>query len=156
MEASREVIVAAPRIQSVRLSFRYDGAGVKLVRRTWRRGLALPGAAVDRELPPGVVVLELRSPAGAVLFRRLLSDPFRQRREVFGHEGGPRQVAYAPEVGGFSVVVPAMSPSTEVVLSVGPKVVLAQSALAPAPGEPPRWRELLRERLGDDDEGGRR
>jgi hypothetical protein len=100
-------------------------------------------------------VLELRSPAGAVLYRSLLADPFRQRREVFGREGGPRQVAYAPDVGGFAVVVPAMSPATEVVLSVGPKVVLAQSALAPTPGEPPRWRELLRERLGGD-EGGRR
>lgn len=95
-------------VRSVRLTFRYDGAGVQLVRRTWRRGMAPPGAALDRELPPGVVVLELRSPAGDVRYRSLFSDPFRQRREVFGREGAARQVAYASEVGGFSVVVPAL------------------------------------------------
>src|SRR5206468_4783940 len=120
---------------------------------TPRRKPALPSAALDREPPPNVVVVELRSADGTARFRRLLADPIPQSAEISDEDGSYHRVAAPQRSGGFSVVVPRLAAPAEVVVSVGPGVELAQRGLAPPPGEPRRWRELTRARLGGDGDG---
>jgi len=57
---------ASPRAGSLRLDFAYDASGLRLHKRTPRGKPARPSAALDRDPPPNAVVVELRSPNGAV------------------------------------------------------------------------------------------
>jgi hypothetical protein len=109
-----------------------------LHKRTPRRKPAPPGATLDREPPPNVVVVELRSADGTAHFRRLLADPIPQSAEVSDEDGSYHRVADARPSGGFSVVVPRPAGPVEVVVSAGPAVELAQRGAGAAPGRIPR------------------
>ena len=132
---------------SLRLDFAYDHNGLRLRKRAGRRKQAPPGAALDREPPGNVIVVELRSADGAARFRRLLADAIPQSAEISDEDGRYHRVAAVRQSGGFSVVVPRPAGPAEVVVSAGPGVELAQRGLAPPPGERRGWRELTRARL---------
>ena len=138
---------------SLRLDFSYDNEGLRLRKWTLRRKPAPPGAALDREPPPNIIVVELRSADGAAHFRRLLADAIPQSAEISDEDGGYHRVGAIRQSGGFSVVVPRPAAPAEVVVSAGPEVELAQRGLAPRPGEPRGWRELTRARLDGDRDG---
>jgi hypothetical protein len=139
---------------SLRLDFAYDHNGLRLRKRAQRRKQAPPGTALDREPPGNVIVVELRSADGAARFRRLLADAIPQSAEISDEDGSYHRVAAVRQSGGFSVVVPHLAGPTEVVVSAGPGMELAQPGLAPPPGERRRWRELTRARLDGDSDGG--
>jgi hypothetical protein len=136
---------------SVRLTFAYDDAGLRLVSRTPRRKPPPPSAPLDREPPPNTAMVELRSRDDEVRYRQLLTDPVPQSLEVLDPDGRLRRVAYAHPTGSFSVVVPRPAAAAVVVVLAGPRLELAQPGLAAPPGVPPRWRELARLTM----EGGR-
>ncbi len=141
---------AGPRRGSVRLTFAYDEAGLRLKDRLRRRKSAPPSAPLDREPPPNAVILELRSRTDEVLYRRVLNDPIPQDAEVVDPDGRLRRVAFARPTGVFTVVVPRTGAEIVVVVSAGPEVVLAQAGLAPPPGGARVRRELLRLELEPD------
>ena len=128
-------------IRSLRLTFRYDDAGLRLVDRTPRRSPAPPTEQLDRDAPPGAIVLELRSARDEVRYRQSLVDPIPQSLEAGVGDGTFQRVNHARSSGGFSVVVPAPERGSVVVVSAGPAVVLAQPGLR-AVSRPGRWREL--------------
>ena len=129
--------------RSVRLTFHYDEHGLRLAARTPRRSPPPPTEPVNGEPPNGAIVLDLRSAAGEVRYRRFLIDPIPQTIETGTGEGGLRRIAHAPPSGSFTAVVPPPETGALLVVSVGPAVRLAQPALHAGPG-PARWRELLR------------
>jgi hypothetical protein len=145
---------ASPQAGSLRLDFAYDASGLRLHKRTPRGKPARPGAALDRDPPPNAVVVELRSPNGTVQYRQLLADPIPQTAEISDDDGSYHRIADAEPSGGFSVVVPRFAAPSEVVVSAGPEVELAQPGLAPPAGHSRRWRELLRLRLVGGGDGG--
>jgi hypothetical protein len=91
-------------------------------------------------------VLELRASSGKALYRQYLPDPIPQTLECDAGGTGFRRVSHARTVGAFTVVVPAPAGATDVVISAGPAVELAQRVLAAPPGGR-RWRELARASL---------
>lgn len=139
---------------SLRLDFAYDHNGLRLHKRARRRKQAPPGAALDREPPGNVIVVELRAADGTARFRRLLADAIPQNAEISDEDGSYHLIAEVRQSGGFSVVVPRPAGPAEVVVSAGPGVELAQRGLAPPPGGRRGWRELTRARLdGASDDG---
>jgi hypothetical protein len=140
---------------SVRLTFAYDDAGLRLASRSPRRKPPPPGAPLDREPPPNAAVVELRSRDGEVRYRQVLTDPVPQSLEALDPDGRLRRVAYAQPTGAFSVVVPRPAGAAVVVVLAGPRLELAQPGLAAPPGVPHRWRELARVTLEVGRDGGR-
>jgi hypothetical protein len=128
---------------SLRLTFRYDDDGLRLVARTPRGTPPPPTEPVSAAPPAGAVVLELRSATDEVRYRRFLIDPIPQTLEAGAPEGGFRRVAYATPSGSFTAVVPPPEEGTVIVVSAGPAVRFAQPGMRAEPG-PARWRELLR------------
>lgn len=137
-----------PPTRSVRLTFAYDDDGLKLVDRTARRGAAPPTAPLDRDPPPGAVVVEVQAEGGGALYRTLLADPIPQSLEAVDADGTLRRHAHAAPRGAFTAVVPAPAEATMLVVAAGPAVTFAQPGLAAPRDARPRRRELLRERLG--------
>ena len=132
------------RPRSERLTFEYDQAGVRLVRRTPREKPAPPGDDLGTPPPADTLWAEVRGAAGETLYRRTLRDAVPQRTEVFEPEGRIRSVPYAPETGVFSVVLPVGPPADEALVIAGPEVRLAQPGLRASPDEEGRPRELVR------------
>jgi len=145
---------ATSQARSLRLDFTYDHNGLRLHKRAPRRKQAPPGAALDREPPGNVIVVELRSADGTARFRWLLADAIPQSAEISDEDGGYHRVAEVRQSGGFSVVVPRPAGPAEVVVSAGPGVDLAQRGLAPPPGARRSWRELTRAHLDGASEEG--
>ena len=133
---------------SERLTFEYDQAGVRLLRRTPREKPAPPGDDLGRAPRADAVWAEVRSAAGETLYRKTLREPIPQTTEVFDPEGRIQSVPYAPESGVFSVVLPVGPEAEAVVVTAGPEVRLAQPGLRAAPDEEGRPRELVRVPLG--------
>lgn len=138
-------------VRSLRLTFRYDDDGVRLVRRTRRRSPAPPTESTDRDAPPGAVMVEVRSVDGEIRYRRYLVDPVPQSREVFT-DTGIRRVPSARPSGVFTTIVPAVEGHAVVVVSAGPGVRFAQPGLRTPAGRG-RWRELVRAHLEEDPDG---
>lgn len=130
-------------VRSVRMTFRYDDDGLRLVDLTPRRSPPQPSDERVGEPPAAAIVLELRTLSGTVSFRRLLHDPIPQTLEARSAQRGLWRVPYVSPSGTFSVVVPAPESGAIVVVSAGPAVRLEQPGLRAGPG-PARWRELLR------------
>lgn len=113
--------------RSVRLTFRYDKRGLRLVDQTPRKSPAPPTERLDRDLPAGAVALEVRSADERVQYRSFIVDGISQSLEGGGGEGASfRRHSFAPESGGFSVVIPAPEEKAVVVVSAGPGVSLEQ------------------------------
>ncbi|HWM14804.1 MAG TPA: hypothetical protein VNO56_10005 [Gaiellaceae bacterium] len=129
---------------SERLTFEYDQAGVRLVRRTPRGKPAPPGD--DLGTPPRADTLwaEVRSATGETLYRRTLRDAIPQATEVFEPEGRIRSVPYAPESGVFSVVLPVGPEADAAIVTAGPDARITQPGLRASPDEEGRPRELVR------------
>lgn len=106
---------------SLRLTFRFDGRQVELVRRERLRKVA-PGTTPDRPSAgknSGAWV-ELVDRSGRVLFHRLLRDPLQTRAEHHSPDGRITLHVREPESGQFSVIVPEIPDATEVVLYASP------------------------------------
>lgn len=116
--------------RSIRFTFAYDEAGIRLIDRTSRMKPPPPSDRLDAPLRPDTIVAELRIASGAVLYRKLLRDPIPQDVEVFSPDASSRRLAMAPARGSFSVVVPSVRRAEEVVIEAGPAVVLQQFAAA--------------------------
>lgn len=129
--------------RSLRLTFRYDADGLRLVARTPRGTPPPPTEPIEAAPPASAIVLELRSPDDQVRYRRFLVDPIPQTLEAGTREGGLRRVEHTRPSGSFTAVVPPPETGAVVVVSAGPAVRFAQPALRAAPGAA-RWRELLR------------
>ena len=131
----------SPEPRSVRLTFRWDGDGVRLSSRTPRRSPAPPSEPLT-EPPPGAITLELRSPAGEVRYRRFLPEPIPQTLETADDEGRLRRIPFAAPSGSFTAVVVPPRSGEVIVVSAGPAVRFAQPGLGGTPGIR-GWRELL-------------
>jgi hypothetical protein len=130
--------------RSVRLTFAYDDAGIRLVRRTRRHRPPPPSDDPRRAALPRALTAELRTARGALIFRRVLHDPIPRSVEFLGPNGKFQRAPGGPRSGVFTVVVPFTRRADHLVLLAGPEVRLAQPALAPRAGEERRRRELAR------------
>lgn len=136
----------AAEVRSIRLTFRYDDDGIRLVDRTARRSPAPPTERLDREAPSGAITLEMRSPRDEVRYRRYLVDAIPQSIEIGVGDGSFQRADHVRPTGGFSVIVPAPERESVVVVSAGPGVAFRQPGLARV-GRTGEWRELMREKL---------
>ena len=94
--------------RSIRLTFRYDDDRVRLAARTPRRSPPPPSEPAGAQPPPRALVLELRSAAGEVRYRRFLIDPM---------------PSHPPRAGSFSAVVPPPDEGAQVVVSAGAQLL---------------------------------
>ena len=138
---------------SWRLTFRFEGRQVTLVRRERLQKVA---PATTAETPtPGAnsgAWLTVLDGHGQPVFHRLLSDPFRTRAE---HHSPDRRIELhvrEPESGEFTVIVPEIPGATEVALYASPterermraaaaeigRYPLAEPKPGAEPAEPPR------------------
>ena len=106
---------------SWRLTFRFDGRQVDLVRRERLQKVA-PGTTPEPPTPGqnSGAWLELVDRSGRVLFHRLLRDPLRTRAEVHSPDGHITLHIREPESGEFSAIVPDLPDAAEVVLYASP------------------------------------
>jgi len=106
-----------PTPTALRLTFTYDGDSVQLA----------AGRAVEMTVPPSDPVdgyqgqagfwVELRDPAGATIFRRVLHDPMSVYQEVHAPPGAPATRTPRRDMSGvFEVVLPVPPPGSRVVL----------------------------------------
>jgi hypothetical protein len=129
---------------SLRLTFAYDEAGLRLAGSN-RRTKPAPRSDDERgEGPANAVTAELRAADGRPLFRRVLREPIPQSVEVAGDDGVLRRVARPRSRGAFVVVVPDVAAATEVVIDAGPDVALEQPAFAEPATARRRRRQLGR------------
>ena len=91
------------RPRSVRFSFAFDDAGIRLIGRCLRQKPAPRGDDVRTEPPPNAITVELKSRADVVLYRQTLISPIPQTVEVIG-PGGLSRRAVAPGKGAFTMV----------------------------------------------------
>lgn len=117
-----------------------------MVKRKPRLQPAPPSDALDQTPKPNAILAEIRSPQGAVIYRKRLRDPIPQDVEVFDEKGIPNRVRAVRSKGTFSVVVPNLRGSDLVVIDAGPDVVLNQSAFTGREPRAGRW-VLLQEPL---------
>jgi hypothetical protein len=114
------------RPRSLRLTFAYDEAGLRLIDHTPRMKPAPPSDRLYAEPRRDAIIAELRTKDGAPLYRKRLYDPIPQHVEVHDPETGLRREPSAPRRGSFSVVVPSEQRADHVVIEAGPAVVLSQ------------------------------
>ena len=119
--------------RSVRLTFHYDEHGLRLAGRTPRRSPPPPTEPVNGEPPNGAIVLDLRSAAGEVRYRRLLSIRYLRRLRQ-----APARAAFDASrtrrrSGRSRRSLPRRRRVPLLVVSVGPAVRLAQPALHAVP-----------------------
>lgn len=105
---------------SWRLTFRFDGERVELVRRE-RLPMIAPGSPGT---PPvageqGGSWVEIQDERQSPVFHRLLHDPFRTSAEVHSPDGRIELHTGPPQPGEFDVVVPDAPEATSVALFTG-------------------------------------
>jgi hypothetical protein len=140
--------------RSYRLTFSFDEAGLRLVRRTPRLQPAPPSDNVARAPLPNAILAELRSSRGVVLYRKRLRDPIPQDVEVFDAQGMPHRVRAVRSRGMFSVIVPNLRGANTVAIDAGPDVILAQTPFASRARQLRRWL-LLQTPMRGADRGNR-
>ncbi|MEZ5097678.1 MAG: hypothetical protein R2731_17240 [Nocardioides sp.] len=129
--------------RSLRLTFAFDERGLRLAGAQRRRKAAPPGHDTRLPAPDHAVVVELRAADGRALHRRLLHDPIPQSVEIVNDQGRFERVPTALPRGPSS---PWYRTSTrhDLVVDAGPRVRLAQPALAGVRLAPGGRRELGR------------
>lgn len=127
---------------AVRLVFSCADDGLQLAGFTPRKKPAPRSDDTIVEPPANAVGVTVRLRDGAVVYRRLMPDPFPQSVEVID-AGTIRRLPWAPDGGAFAVVVPALDQPAEVVVDAGHDVDLGQLARE-APAGPDGRRELGR------------
>jgi hypothetical protein len=106
---------------SWRLTFRFDGERVTLIRRERLQKVA-PSTTPEAPLPGknSGAWLELLDRSGRPLFHRLLGDPLRTRAEHHSPDGRIELHVRAPEPCEFTAVVPDIPDASDVVLYASP------------------------------------
>ncbi len=106
---------------SWRLTFRFDGERIDLVRRERLQKIA-PGttAEIPKAGKNSGAWLELVDRSGHALFHRLLRDPLQTRAEHHSPDGRIELHVRAPEPGEFTAIVPDIPGASEVILYSSP------------------------------------
>lgn len=106
---------------SWRLTFRFDGARIGLVRRERLQKVA-PGTTTETPVPGknSGAWLELLDRSGTRLFHRLLSDPLRTRAEHHSPDGRIELHVRPPEPCEFTAIVPDIPGASDVALYSSP------------------------------------
>lgn len=115
-------------VRSVRFTFTFDDAGLRLTGRTPRRKAALRGLDTQADPPVLGVTVEVQSASGDVLHRQVFARALPQTAEVPRAGGGLRRVAVAPRRGVLTAVVPNLADAAAVVVHAGAAKALAQPA----------------------------
>lgn len=132
------------RPRSIRLTFRFDDSGIRIIDRTPRLKPARVSEPLATPPHPAKIIAEVRSPQGAPVFRATLNDPIPQSVEIFEPDGRPQRVASVRSTGVFSVVVPVDRRADHIVIEAGENVRLAQEPFALLPEAESRRRVLGR------------
>lgn len=106
---------------SWRLTFRFDGERIDLVRQERLQKIA-PGTTPAAPIPGknSGTWLALVDPAGQVLFHRLLHDPLRTRAEHHSPDGRIELHLRDPQPGEFTALLPDIPAAAEVRLYASP------------------------------------
>jgi hypothetical protein len=106
---------------SWRLTFRFDGQRINLIRRERLQKIA-PGTTAETPEPGrnSGAWLELVDRSGQVLFHRLLYDPLRTRAEHHSPDGRIELHVRTPEPSEFTEIVPDIPAASEVILYSSP------------------------------------
>lgn len=139
-ESEERASQSPPADRAVRLIFEYDANGVRLVSQQPVNVTPPPGEAAASFQGRAGFWLELRDDQRSVLYRRAVSDPTLQQREVFSQQPGETIVrADAPVGGAFTMLVPALSSGTRVALMGTPPA----DAGAPRGAAAPEAQEIV-------------
>jgi hypothetical protein len=138
-----------PAARAMRLTFRFEGDDVVLVRQVDVDALPPPTEQTERrgESELAGFWFELQDGAGRTVYRRTTEHPIRTRAEVPRGDGSFVNQASIARSGSFSLLVPQVPDAREVVLFSSP---------LDAPDRPMPARELARTALrprGDDPKG---
>jgi hypothetical protein len=131
---------SSPRGQgsSVRLTFSYEGADIRLIDRAildkpTRPSAPLVGREKEQQARSGFWV-ELHGKGDEALYRLVMSNPIRSRSEVSDDKGGFTNIPREKPSGLFVVVVPNLAEAEHVVLYSSP--LEAEARAIPSPAEP--------------------
>lgn len=114
--------MAAPPDQppgAIRLTFLYDGDGIRLLSRQ-AVDVVVPPADATRRPGDGSFWVEVRTESEDVLYRRVMTDPAHIDPDVFSDNASAAGAAPEPPVGAFTVLVPDDEAASHVVLLGSP------------------------------------